>query len=158
VLSYGSHRLDLQGLYVAAFGAEVEADASLENFARFRVDGKLRRLDLRKAARSFGLSVPYDGTVSGPVSAQGDLKTPGTKALWAQAQLSIAPGRPGSPVAGRMNAAYAGQADNLEVRDFTIVLPHSRLDLNGSLSNRLNVNLPRAISGPARCGAATGTD
>lgn len=135
------HRLDFQGLYAAAFGAEIEANASLEDFARFRVDGKLRRLDLREAARSFGQSIPYDGIVSGPISAQGDLKTPGTKALGARAQLSIAPGRRGIPVSGRLNAAYAGQADDLEVRDSDIVLPHSRLDLNGSLSNRLNVKL-----------------
>jgi translocation and assembly module TamB len=135
------HRLDLQGLLVAAFGAEVVANVSLEDFARFRVDGNLRHLELREAARSFGQSFPYDATVLGPISAQGDLKTPGTKALAARAQLSIAPGRHGIPISGHLNAAYDGKTDNLELRDSAIVLPHSRLDLNGSLGTRLNVAL-----------------
>jgi len=133
------HRLELQGLRLAAFGAEVAANASLEDFARFKVDGNLGHLDLRAAGRSLGQNLPYDGTVSGPVSAQGDWKSPGMKAIAARAQLSIAPGRPGIPVSGRLNATYDGETVN--INDSYIALPHTRLDVNGSLGSRLNVAL-----------------
>jgi translocation and assembly module TamB len=135
------HRLDLQGLRLAAFGAEVAANASLEDFARFQVDGNLRHLDLRTATRSLGQNLPYDGIVSGPISAKGDLKAPGTKAIEAHARISIASGQHGIPVSGRVNAAYDGETDNIDVRDSFIALPHTRLDLSGSLGSRLNIAL-----------------
>ena len=134
-------RVDLQGLRLTALGAEVVTNASLEDFARFQVDGKLLHLDLRAATLMFGQHIPYDGTVSGPISAKGDLKVPGTKAIAARAQLSIAPGQRGIPVSGRLRAAYDGDTDNIDVRDSYIALPHTRLDLSGSLGSRLNVVL-----------------
>src|SRR5439155_5568818 len=134
------HRLDLKGLRLAAFGGEYAGDASLEDFARYTLTGSLRHLDLRTAAGTFGKKdLPYSGVVSGPIEARGDLKAPGTKSITAQARLSIAPGRTGIPVSGRLIANYNGAADNVNVQDSYIALPHTRLNLSGSLGNRLNV-------------------
>jgi len=135
------HRLDLQNLRLTAYGAEVAANASLEELARFRVEGDLRHLDLREAARMAGQNLPYDAVVSGPISAQGDLKAPGTKAMAASARLSLAPGRGGIPVSGRLIAAYDGAADDVEVRNSYLALPHTRLEVEGSLGRRLSVVL-----------------
>lgn len=136
------HHLDLKGLRLAAFGGEFAGDTSLEEFERYKLNGSLRHLDLRAAAGAFGTrNLPYDGVVSGPVEAQGDLKAPGTKSILAHARLSIAPGRHGIPVSGRLYADYNGATNAIDVQNSYIALPHTRLNLSGSLGSRLNVAL-----------------
>jgi len=135
------HRVDLKGARLTGLGAELTANASIEDFARFQVDADLRRLDLRTAAHVMGQEIPYDGTASGRISAHGDLKAMGTKSMAALARIAIAPGRRGIPVAGRVNANYNGATDNIEVADTYIALPHSRLTASGSIGNRLDVAL-----------------
>jgi translocation and assembly module TamB len=125
---------------VAAFGAELVANVSLEDSAHYRLNGNLRNLDLRTAARGMRQKdLAYDGTVSGSIAAEGDLKTPGTKGLVAHARLSISPGRRGIPVSGRLYADYNGETENINVADSFIALPHTRVSLTGSLGNRLNI-------------------
>jgi translocation and assembly module TamB len=136
------HRLDLNGLRLSALGSELSGDASLEDYARYNFRGRLQRLDLRTVAGVLGeRNLPYDGIVSGPIEAAGDLKASGAKSLVAQAGLSIAPGRRGIPVSGRLNLQYDGTADNLSVGDSYIALPHTRLTLRGSVGKRLDLDL-----------------
>lgn len=136
------HHLDLKGLRLAAFGGELAGNVSLVDFAQYKVDANLRHLDLRTAAHAMGQkNLPYDGVVSGPLAAEGNLKTPGTKGVTVNARLSIAPGRRGIPVSGRLFAAYNGAADTVNIDNSWIALPHTRLDLNGSLGRRLNIAL-----------------
>ncbi len=135
------HSIDLQGLRLTAFGAEIAANASLQDFERFKVEGNLRHLDLLAVTRSLGQNLPYQGNVAGQISAQGDLKAPGTKALTAAVRLTIAPGRRGIPVSGLLNATYDGASDNIALRDSFLALPHTRVNLSGSLGSRLNVDL-----------------
>jgi translocation and assembly module TamB len=137
-----SHRLDLNGLRLSALGGEFAGDASLEDFARYKLNGNLRHLDWGTMARALGQKdFPYSGAASGPIDAEGDLKAPGTKSVIAHARLVIAPGRKGIPVSGRLNANYNGATDNITVSDSYIALPHTRVTLNGSLGNKLNVSL-----------------
>src|SRR5258707_10150308 len=64
-----THRLDLEGLRLAAFGAEIAANASIEDFAHYKLNGNLRHLDLRTVARGMGKKdLAYDGTVSGSIA------------------------------------------------------------------------------------------
>ena len=136
------HRLDLHGLRLTALGLELRGDAWLEDYARYNFRGRLQSLDLRTVAAALGeRNLPYDGVVSGPIEAAGDLKASGAKSLAAQAGLSIAPGRRGIPVSGRLNLHYDGAEDNLSVGDSYIALPHTRLTLRGSIGKRLNVDL-----------------
>jgi translocation and assembly module TamB len=132
------HRLDLSGLRVDAFGAEIAGGASLEEFARYSVNATLSHLDLKAFVPG------YSGAVSGPLSAAGDLKVPGTKSLTANARLSIAPGKQGVPVAGKIVAEYRGDVDNLTVNDSSVSLPHTRLTVSGSIGSRLNIALTTA--------------
>ena len=136
------HNLDLKGLRLEVFGGEFEGNASLQDLARYRVDGNLRGLDLSAAARAAGQKqFPYSGVVSGPIEAAGDLKSPGTTGITATARLSIAPGKHGIPMSGRLNAAYNGAADDLRIENSYLALPHSRLTLNGAVDKQLNVAL-----------------
>jgi len=136
------HKLDLNGFQIDAMGAEIAGNASLEDFARYSVNGDLRHLDLQTLMRDLGQNGPaYTGSVSGPLSATGDLKAAGSRSLEANARFTIAPGHRGVPVSGRIYAAYRGDTDNLSVTDSYIALPHSRLTIAGSLGNRLSVAL-----------------
>jgi translocation and assembly module TamB len=135
------HLVGVRGFVLQAFGAELAADASVEDFARFEVNGNLRHLDIGTTARSLGQNLPYEGTVQGPISAQGDLKAPGTKAIAAHTRLSIVPGQRGIPVSGRLNGDYQGSTDNIDVHDSYIALPNTRLTLSGSVGTRMDVAL-----------------
>jgi len=136
------HNLDLKGLRLAAFGGQFEGNASLQDLARYRVDGNLRSLDLSAAARAAGQKqFPYSGAVSGPIEGAGDLKKPGTASMTATARLSIASGKSGIPISGRLNASYNGATDDIRVENSYIALPHTRLTLNGAVDKQLTVAL-----------------
>ena len=88
-----------------------------------------------------GKRIGYDGTLSGTLKARGDLKAPGTTGYAAQAHLRIVPGRRGVPVSGHIDADYRGASSLVDLGQSAVVLPHSRLDLSGSLNHQLNVTL-----------------
>ncbi len=136
------HRLNLAGLRLDAAGGELAADASLEDFARFNLNGALRHFDLRTVAGTMGRKdFAYAGVASGPVTATGDLNQPGTRSLAAHMRISIVPGRRGIPMSGRLLADYSGASNNINIGDSYIALPHTRLNLSGSLQNRLTFAL-----------------
>jgi translocation and assembly module TamB len=141
-VSLDPHRLDLRGLRVSALGGELDANASLEDFARYSIEGNLRHFDMRTALAQLGeKSLPYEGAISGPLQASGDLKSRGAKLTAANAKLVITPGRRGIPVAGRINAQYSGASGDIALADSFIGLPNTRLNLAGSLNRRLSVDL-----------------
>ena len=136
------HRLDLSGIRLDAWGGEVDANATLEDFARFQVKGDLRHLDLGVVAQALGVkNFGYDGVASGPIAAAGDLRQAGTRGLRADARIGIAPGRRGVPVSGRLNADYNGAADDLRIDNSYLALPHTRLTMAGAVGQRLNFAL-----------------
>jgi translocation and assembly module TamB len=138
-----THTLELKGMRLAALGGQFLGDVELHDLARYQVRGNLRNLDLRAAAAAMGeKQFLYDGTLSGRMEAEGDLKAASVlRSITARAKFSIAPGRQGVPVSGRINADYLGARDDLRVDNSYIALPHTRLDLNGSVGNQLNVSL-----------------
>jgi translocation and assembly module TamB len=144
-LSLDPHRVDLRGLHLSAFGGQFIGNVSLEDFARYQVAGNLRDFNLQTAETSAGMKpLPYDGVISGPMEAHGDLQAR-TVLSAANAKLVITAGRRGIPVSGRLNAQYQaapnGETGNIAVADSYIALPNTRLTLAGALNNRLNVDL-----------------
>jgi translocation and assembly module TamB len=135
------HHIDFKGLRLAAFGGEFAGNAGLEDFARYRVDGNLRNLDVQQTLRQLAPKqrLPYEGVVSGAVNATGDIKTPGVASLVAATHLTIAPGPRGIPVSGKINADYRGSSGQIALQDSFVTLPHSKLTLNGSVGKQLNV-------------------
>ena len=134
-------KIALNGLRLSGFGGELVANASLENMERYKVEGKLERIEIQSALKALGERLPYSGAISGTLDAQGDTKTAGTKSIIANAHLGIAPGRTGIPVSGRLNAVYNGSADDVTVENSYVALPHTRVNLAGTLGKRLNIDL-----------------
>ena len=137
------HHLDLRGLRLSALGGEFAGNAEIEDLARYRVDGNLRNLDLQEIVRQAAPKVrlPYAGILSGAVAASGDIKTPGLRSIVATTRLTVAPGRGGIPVSGRVNADYRGSNDQIALQDSIISFPHSKLTLAGSVGKQLDVTL-----------------
>lgn len=134
--------LALQHLKLDAFGGEVTGNADLKNMAQYKFDGALHGFDIRSLAKTFAAQdLPYDGVISGPVQASGDIKVPGTKSIQADVHLGIAPGSRGMPVSGKINADFNGASDLISLADSYVALPNSRLDLSGSLDHQLNIKL-----------------
>jgi translocation and assembly module TamB len=133
-----NRNLEMKGLKLRAFGGEFAGDLGLADWERYRLTGALRGLNIQAASLVFGQRLPYDGTISGPVNAQGDLKA-GAGALTGGARLSIAPGKRGIPVSGKLNAAYNGAANSITLDNSYVALPHSRFTLSGALNKRVEV-------------------
>ena len=135
-------RIELDGMRLGALGGSLTGSASLENLDHFRLSGNLHNFDIDQLARAF-LAKPlgYDGVASGPLQAEGSLKNPA--AVVAHAGLGIAPGKRGVPVSGKLTVDYNGRADTVTLAPSYLALPHSRIDLSGSLGQRIQV---RAVS------------
>ncbi len=126
-----------------AYGAEIRGNASLHDFARYQVRGTISNLALRAIAQVAGYQrVGYDGIVTGPIEARGDLSTGGDHNLDVDARLSILPKRSnGIPVSGKLNIAYREAADDLTLDNSYLTLPHTRLNFRGSVKNQLQIAL-----------------
>ncbi|HVW08366.1 MAG TPA: translocation/assembly module TamB domain-containing protein [Bryobacteraceae bacterium] len=131
--------IELKGLILRAFGGSFEGNAALRELRFYRVDGNLRGFDIQHALAIAGTKLPYEGAVSGAVTAEGDLKS--TQSLTAQARLTIAPGKTGIPVSGQLDANYSAAGDNIRLRNSYLALPHTRLDLAGDLTSNLHLVL-----------------
>ena len=140
-VSMDPHKIGLNGFRLNAFGGQFNGNIALADFSRYNVQGRLSDFNLRTLSRLAGEQLPYDGVLSGSVDASGDVKAPGAKSVMAKANLVIAPGRNGIPVSGRLNANYSGATDNVTVLNSYLALPHTRLTINGSVGQHLNLNL-----------------
>ena len=142
-LHIDQHHIDLRGLRLSIPGGEFTGNAGIEDLARYRLDGNLRNLNLQQILREVAPKqrLPYNGTVSGAITASGDIKTPGLKSIVATTRLTIKPGGNGIPVSGRINAEYRGSQDQIALQDTFVSLPHSKLTLSGSVGKQLGVAL-----------------
>ena len=134
--------VEVSHLRLAAFGGDFTGDAGVENMRTFHLNGSLHNFDTLAVVRAFGeTGFAYDGVVSGPVDARGDLKAPGTRGVNGRLQLTIAAGRHGIPVSGRLVASYDGARDDVVVSNSYLNLPHTRVNLSGSTASALQVQL-----------------
>ncbi|HEY2015044.1 MAG TPA: translocation/assembly module TamB domain-containing protein [Bryobacteraceae bacterium] len=134
------HRIALADLRLGALGGSFTGSGTLEEMAQFRVSGNLHNFDIDQMTRAFMTSrLGYDGIISGPVEAQGNIKN--SSAVVAHTALTIAPGRRGVPVSGRLNADYNGRADTVVLGKSYVALPHTRVDLSGALGQAIQVQV-----------------
>ena len=133
--------LSLQNMRIRGWGGELNADATLQDFARFQLMGAVRGVNLQALEQRLGMKpLPYDGTIAGTFEVQGDLKAP-SAALQAKMNLGVIPGRRGIPLSGRINAEYRGDTGLLQARNSYLALPNSRLNFAGSLPSGIRLEL-----------------
>jgi translocation and assembly module TamB len=134
------HRIELDALRLTALGGNFTGSAALQDMARFQLAGNLHNFDIDQMTRAF-LAKPlgYDGVISGPVRADANIKDIAT--LAAHADLGIAPSRRGIPVSGHLGVDYNGRAGNVTLARSYLALPHTRVDLSGSLGQQIQARV-----------------
>jgi translocation and assembly module TamB len=135
---------NLRDLYLTdfnlnAFGGRFSGSASVRDRRGYQIDGTLRNFDIATILRAVHEQIPYDGVLSGSLGAEGDIQS--ARELMARARLTVTPGKRGRPVSGSLSATWDGASGNLVFAKSFLALPHSRLDINGSINNALNVSL-----------------
>jgi translocation and assembly module TamB len=132
--------ITLNGLKLDAFGGEFAGNLDVKDMKTFQLAGDLKHFDIGALMQALtGSPSGYGGIASGPVTARGDLNN--LSNTQANIQLAIAPGAHGLPLSGRLNATYTGATKTIDVAPSHLSLPHSRLDLSGSLGRQLQVHL-----------------
>jgi translocation and assembly module TamB len=125
-----------------AFGGEMEGEASLEQLNRYEVNARVNSIDLQAAQRRLGMRpLPYSGYARGTLEARGNLSAREQRGPQATATITIAPGRTGVPLAGRLNLFYDADSGELRAGNSTLKLPHTNVEFNGSTLTALNVRV-----------------
>ncbi len=134
------NRVELTGLHIDTMGGFLTGSATIENQQRFQLNGTLHHFDLDRVARVFTPAhLGYTGLLSGPIEARGELKRLADSE--ARASLKLTPGRRGIPLSGQLNVSYNGRAGTVTIARSQLTLPHSRLELAGSLGKQVRVRL-----------------
>jgi translocation and assembly module TamB len=138
-LTADPHRIALDALRLSALGGSFAGSAALQEMSQLQVAGNLHNFDIDQMTRAL-LAKPlgYDGVISGPLQLQGDLKN--TATLAARGNLAIAPGRRGIPVSGHLGVDYNGRSGNVTLERSYVALPHTRVDLSGSLGQQIQLH------------------
>jgi len=128
------------GLVVNALGGELRGDAEIRKLEDFHIAGKLDHFDAQTLAGLGGVArLPYNGVVSGPFDATGQLREESYHQLVAGATLDVAPAEGSLPVHGNVTAKFDGLADTVELGRSWLELPHTRVDVSGVLGQSLEM-------------------
>ena len=134
--------ISLDGFRVNVLGGSLRAKLFLEKLQNLSVEGHLQNFSIPVLVTALsGKQLGYDGALDGTIVAKGDLKAKGTTGYSAQANLVVIPGRRKVPISGQIDAKYSGTTGALNLGNSYLRLPNSRLDLNGSLDRRINIDL-----------------
>ncbi|MBV8843569.1 MAG: translocation/assembly module TamB domain-containing protein, partial [Bryobacterales bacterium] len=135
------HIIRVNPIQAEWLGGNLNARATLQEFARYRLDGTLNGFDLERLAELFASKrIGYAGAISGNVEAQGNIKSAASGLEIAHARIAIAPKPGGVPVRGQIDANYNGLAGTVDLGQSFIALPSSRVDLNGAIDKQLTVH------------------
>lgn len=127
--------LRVSNLNLSVLGGSFAGNASLADLRQYNAAGNLGGFEIQRLAQVFAeQKIGYAGVISGSVEVKGDLQS--QRGADASANLTIQPGRNGVPVSGKLNVTSNG-----DVRESYLVLPSSRLDLNGAFNTQVHVKL-----------------
>jgi translocation and assembly module TamB len=134
--------LVLKGLLIDALGGQMRANAEIRKLDDIHLAGRLEHFDARALAALGGVAkLPYDGMASGPIEVTGKLDESNLHHLLAEATLAVAPAPNSVPVHASIAAKYSGATGTVELGRSWLELPSTRLDLTGTLGQRLEVRL-----------------
>jgi autotransporter translocation and assembly factor TamB len=134
------NRIDVTALNVDAMGGVLTGSAIILNQRSYQLKGMLRHFDLDRVARAFTPAhIGFSGELSGPIEAQGDLRRLADSEV--NADLNVSPGRRGIPLSGHVKATYTGRAGAVTLGPSRLTLPHSQVELAGSIGKQIRVKV-----------------
>jgi translocation and assembly module TamB len=135
-------RVDLSGLVFSTLGGTFQGRIAMKDWKNFRVDGQVHAVSIRQLTRAQSFLVPpWDGTLSGPLRASGVLTAGGLHDVVAEATMEVAPAATGPGVTGHVKTNYDQRAGVLRLGQSQFNTGRSRVALEGTLGQSLNVNV-----------------
>ena len=145
----GPEKVVVKRARVHLLGGEVVGSGELTGYERFRASGRLEHFNLAQvAALRTKQKLPYDGMLAGPFQIEGTLR-----AQKGQAQLVVSPVKAGAAVRGEVALKFDAPlfsnpaAGRFELGHSWIDLPHSRVEVTGTLGERLEVKVDSTDAG-----------
>jgi len=121
-------------------GGTVSGDATVRDFNTWSARGRIDKFDLRQtAALETKQPLPYDGLVSGTFDVTGRVADLPRGSADVRAKLVIAPNGSGPAARGEIAVHYDPAKSLVELGDSWVELPHSRVDVSGTLGASLKV-------------------
>jgi len=134
--------LDLTGLSVAALGGRFEGRLNLRSWRTFLADGEVRGVSMRDLVRAQARgTAAWDGTITGPVRATGELRADGLRDVIAEAAVDVSPAATGPGIAGRLDMNYDQRAGTIRLGQSQLNTGNSRVTLEGTLGQSLSVGV-----------------
>lgn len=134
--------ISFDGLKLSAWGGDLAAKIFIEKLRQASVEGTLRNFSLPVLSAVFtGKQLGYGGIIDGSLKARADFKAKGMTGYRAEAKLDIVPGGAGVPINGHIYLNYSGATGQLNLGNSYLALPNSRINLSGSLNQRIDINL-----------------
>ena len=131
----GPGKVAIKRASVRAMGGEVVGSGELLDFQKIKASGRLEHFDLAQVATlRTKQKLPYDALINGPFQVEGTLRQ-----QKGQAQLTVSPVKTGAPVRGELAVKFDTAARRIEMGHSWIDLPHSHVEVSGTLGERLDV-------------------
>ena len=134
-------KIVLTSVRLNAMGGQITGAAEVRDYRTFSAKGRIEHLDLRAATDlATERRLPYNAIVSGPFQLTGLLKGNNISKPDARAVLDISPVGNGPAVRGQVDLHYDAAHAEVELGQSWIQLPNSRVEVSGTLGQRLAVN------------------
>jgi translocation and assembly module TamB len=136
----GPKSISVDQIVLDALGGRFKGKAEITNFENFKLNGEAANFDIHQiASLATREKLPYDGLASGPVFVEGRISELKNNRFTATSRVNISPARAGIPVQGLLDVKYNGLRDTLDLGQSFIQLPNTRIDIQGTLGQTLNV-------------------
>jgi translocation and assembly module TamB len=135
-------RLDAVSFSASALGGELKGEATLKDWRRITVNTEVAGLDLdRLRALVSERALPWNGMVSGPVTASATISGEGFDHAVLEGRVEIAPAVGQLPVEGSIEGKWTQDSGRIELRPSTLRTQESSLSIQGVLGERMNAGL-----------------
>lgn len=132
----------LPNIDLAAASGHFHGALTIEDGKRFRVAGKIDGFSVQQLAALQGTpSGELNGSVSGPVQAEGMIAKNGIQDLKAHGTLQITPGKTGVPLEGSIEVQYDERAGLVQLGNWNMMLGTSQVTASGNLGQSLTVHV-----------------
>ena len=135
-------RVDLNGLTVDALGGNLRGKAVLERTRGFHFEGDASGFSVEQLQDLAGKpAVAWNGSVSGPISAQAQFGGAGIENAVLRAQMTVLPAPGALPVNGNVALELNQSARTVHFDSAHLETTGAQLDFDGTLGQTMNVGL-----------------
>ena len=141
-LELSRQKLRLPDLELSALHGNFRGSAEVSDFRRLTLSGTAQGLALKDLIELGGRKAgALDGILSGPLRLNGELTHGRLRNITAEAQVAIAPGTKGTPVAGEIAVSFHQSAEKVELGSAHLTIGSTQATLSGVLGQQLAVHV-----------------